>query len=74
RIPWVNSTREYLDRLQYGWRRWVLGYDEQTRSQLLQRLPGGVAQGGWYLLLWPGGLMALAGALAYWRRRRHAQG
>ncbi|MEZ5534061.1 MAG: DUF3488 and transglutaminase-like domain-containing protein [Thiolinea sp.] len=40
KVAWLNQLRQKMDSVQHGWRRWVLGYDNQTQSQLLQKLFG----------------------------------
>ena len=37
---WLNNLRKRLDSTQYAWRRFVLGYDEDTQAQFLKRLLG----------------------------------
>ncbi len=37
---WLNSIRKRLDSGQYAWRKFVLGYNGETQSQLMQRLFG----------------------------------
>ena len=37
---WSNQLRKRMDSIQYRWRRFVLGYDDQAQAQLLKRLFG----------------------------------
>ncbi|MEB0043508.1 MULTISPECIES: DUF3488 and transglutaminase-like domain-containing protein [unclassified Pseudomonas] len=36
-LPWLNSFRMSWDNLNYGWQRWVLGYQGQQQVQLFSR-------------------------------------
>lgn len=36
RIAWMSSLRQQWDAVQYGWRRWVLGYDNERQTQFLK--------------------------------------
>lgn len=40
KLPWLNELRQQFDSVQYGWRRWVLGYDSDTQLQLLRQWLG----------------------------------
>ena len=40
KLAWLNGVRGHWDALQYGWQRWVLGYDGATQLALLQQLLG----------------------------------
>ncbi len=42
RISWLDGLRQKWDAVQYGWRRWVLGYDTQTQSRWLESWMGEV--------------------------------
>ncbi len=42
RIPWLSNLRQKWDAVQYGWRRWVLGYDMATQSRWLEKWMGKV--------------------------------
>jgi transglutaminase-like putative cysteine protease len=46
-IGWLNQLRLAWDRLNYGWERWVLGYQADQQLQVLQRWFGSV---DWSLL------------------------
>lgn len=65
-MTWLNPLRQYLDGMQYGWQRWVLGYDATTQRDLLLNVLGqfsvqrlifllvallSVVLGAWLLLL-----------------------
>jgi transglutaminase-like putative cysteine protease len=36
-VPWINGLRLSWDNLNYGWQRWVLGYQGQQQLQVLNR-------------------------------------
>ena len=40
KFAWLNSIRQQLDRMQYGWQRWILSYDPATQRQFLDKLLG----------------------------------
>lgn len=42
RISWLNGVRKKWDSVQYAWRRWVLGYDEEMQSTFLTNWLGGI--------------------------------
>ena len=42
RIEWLTGLRQKWDAAQYGWRRWVLGYDAVTQSHWLESWMGKV--------------------------------
>lgn len=35
--PWLTGLRQQLDSTQYAWRRFVLGYDDESQAKLLKR-------------------------------------
>ncbi|MGB1310794.1 MAG: transglutaminase TgpA family protein [Leucothrix sp.] len=37
-FAWLDGIREKMDAMQYGWRRWVLGYDSESQTDLLKSL------------------------------------
>ncbi|WP_288406855.1 DUF4129 domain-containing transglutaminase family protein, partial [uncultured Pseudomonas sp.] len=39
-LAWLNDLRLGWDRLNYGWQRWVLNYQEDTQGELFKRLLG----------------------------------
>ncbi|MDQ5770959.1 transglutaminase TgpA family protein [Thiothrix subterranea] len=61
KIVWLNGIRQQLDTVQYGWRRWVLGYDGAEQAALLKSLLGTFSVQGVALLM--GGLLAAIGLL-----------
>jgi transglutaminase-like putative cysteine protease len=36
-VPWINALRLSWDNVNYGWQRWVLGYQGQQQLQVLNR-------------------------------------
>lgn len=40
KIAWLNGLRQRLDAVQYGWQRWVLGYDSDSQADFLKSLLG----------------------------------
>ena len=72
-VGWLNGLRLNWDRANYGWQRWVLGYQGDMQLRLLQRwfgefelrLIGWLLLGGGALLL---GLLAL-GLFKPWQRK-----
>lgn len=69
-FPWLNDLRLGWENLNYGWERWVLGYQESQQRQWLSRWFAGYS--GWVLPL--GGSLALIGlalvVLRPWRQRQ----
>ncbi len=61
----LNDLRLAWDNLNYGWQRWVLGYQSDAQLQLLQRWFGGL-QAERLALALVGGGAALLGLLALW--------
>lgn len=43
KIAWLNGVRQQLDAVQYGWRRWVLGYDQEEQAALLKSMLGSLS-------------------------------
>ena len=35
-FKWLDGIREKMDAMQYGWRRWILGYDSESQAGLLK--------------------------------------
>ncbi|OHC31690.1 MAG: transglutaminase [Pseudomonadales bacterium RIFCSPLOWO2_12_59_9] len=73
-IGWLNTVRQGWDNLNYGWQRWVLGYQGEQQLQLLQRWFGRM-DSQLLLLALVGGGGLLLGALALflfkpWRREQ----
>jgi transglutaminase-like putative cysteine protease len=40
KIAWLNGISQQLDTVQYGWRRWVVGYDRAEQAALLKDMLG----------------------------------
>lgn len=40
KFAWLNSLRQQLDSMQYGWQRWILSYDAETQTAFLSKLLG----------------------------------
>ena len=40
KFQWLNGLRQKLDAIQYGWQRWVLGYDSDSQAAFLKSLLG----------------------------------
>lgn len=38
KLKWLDGIRQKLDSIQYGWRRWVLGYDGESQADLLKSI------------------------------------
>lgn len=60
-MAWLNSIRMSWDNLNYGWQRWVLGYQGQQQLQVLGRWFSGVQAP-----VFAGGAVAILGLLALW--------
>lgn len=43
KLAWLNGIRQQIDALQYGWQRWVLGYDREAQAAFLRNLLGTVS-------------------------------
>lgn len=76
-LAWFNQLRLGWDNLNYGWQRWVLGYQGAQQLQLLQRWFGRL-DGQLLALSLVGGGGLLLGLLALWlfkpwQRERDAQ-
>ena len=76
-VSWVNQLRLAWDQLNYGWQRWVLGYQGEVQMQVLQRWFGAL-DGRTFALLLVGGGGVLVGLVALfmfkpWRRERDPQ-
>ncbi|PID45305.1 MAG: transglutaminase [Proteobacteria bacterium] len=37
-FKWMNGIRKKMDAIQYGWRRWILGYDSDSQANLLKTI------------------------------------
>jgi len=60
-LAWLNSIRLSWDNLNYGWQRWVLGYQGQQQLQVLGRWFSGVQAP-----VFAGGAAAILALLALW--------
>ena len=60
-VPWLNSMRLSWDNLNYGWQRWVLGYQGQEQLRVLNRWFSGLETPAFI-----GGLGLLLGVFALW--------
>lgn len=73
-LSWLNEMRLAWDRLNYGWQRWVLGYQGAQQLELLQRWLGGIDVTRLVLALVGGGglLLALLSLCLFkpWQTRR----
>lgn len=61
----LNGLRLAWDRLNYGWQRWVLGYQGEAQAQVLARWFGGL-DGVWLALALVGACGLPLAALALW--------
>ena len=60
-LAWLNSIRMSWDSLNYGWQRWVLGYQGQQQLQVLGRWFS-----GFQAPVFAAGAMIILGLLALW--------
>ncbi|WP_217473807.1 transglutaminase TgpA family protein [Stutzerimonas stutzeri] len=76
-IGWLNQLRLGWDNLNYGWQRWVLGYQGERQLGLLKRLFSQLDAGklGVFTVLASALLLAVMALLLLkpWRRERDAQ-
>ncbi len=73
-IGWMNALRLRLDALNYGWARWVLGYDSEQK-QLLSALLGVASPTriGLFLLVTAGATLALLAAFQLRKTRLNSR-
>lgn len=64
-LSWLNELRLAWDNINYGWQRWVLGYQSQQQLEFLQRWLGRVDAQSLVIGLVGGGALLL-GVLALW--------
>ncbi|VXB69617.1 Protein-glutamine gamma-glutamyltransferase [Pseudomonas sp. 8BK] len=64
-LSWLNELRLAWDNINYGWQRWVLGYQSQQQLEFLQRWLGRVDAQALVIGLVGGGALLL-GLLALW--------
>lgn len=76
-IGWINQLRLTWDRVNYGWQRWVLGYQGDQQLEVLQRWFGRIDNGVLAVVLVGGGglMLSLLALLLFkpWRRERDPQ-
>ncbi|MBW7013106.1 DUF3488 and DUF4129 domain-containing transglutaminase family protein [Pseudomonas sp. N040] len=76
-LAWLNNLRMGWDSINYGWQRWVLGYQSAAQVDLLRRWFGEVRAGRLAIALVGGGgaLLGLLGLWLFkpWRGRRAPQ-
>ncbi|WP_095095579.1 DUF3488 and transglutaminase-like domain-containing protein [Pseudomonas sp. Irchel 3A5] len=60
-VPWINSLRLSWDNLNYGWQRWVLGYQGQEQLRVLNRCFSGLEAPAFIV-----GLGVFLGLVALW--------
>jgi len=64
-LSWLNEVRLAWDNVNYGWQRWVLGYQSQQQLEFLQRWLGRVDAQSLVIGLVGGGALLL-GLLSLW--------
>ncbi|GLK89724.1 transglutaminase TgpA family protein [Pseudomonas turukhanskensis] len=73
-IGWLNDLRMSWENLNYGWERWVLGYQQGTQLEVLQKWFGRLDSGDFVLALVGGGgavlLLVALWLFKPWRRER----
>ncbi|NWO04888.1 MAG: DUF3488 domain-containing protein [Alteromonadaceae bacterium] len=67
-LQWASLQ---LDRINYQWQRWVVGYQGQSQMDLMSRLPGGIGlkELGYLTAGIVGVALLVAGMLSGWKRR-----
>ncbi|MBX8497371.1 DUF3488 and transglutaminase-like domain-containing protein [Pseudomonas cichorii] len=60
-VAWLNSLRLSWDSLNYGWQRWVLGYQGQQQLQVLGRWFS-----GFQVPVFVGGVLSVLALIALW--------
>ncbi len=67
-VQWASLQ---VDRLNYQWQRWVVGYQGQSQMDLMSRLPGGfgLRELGYLTAGLIGAALLVAGLLAAWQHR-----
>jgi transglutaminase-like putative cysteine protease len=75
-VPLARWASLQLDRLNYQWQRWVVGYQGQSQMNLMSRLPGGfgMKELGYLTAGIVGSGLLLAGLVSAWRSRRDLRG
>ncbi|GHD45732.1 Transglutaminase-like enzyme, putative cysteine protease [Marinobacter persicus] len=70
-LPLVQWASLQLDRINYQWQRWVVGYQGQSQMDLMSRLPGGLGlkELGYLTAGIVGAALLFAGVISGWKRR-----
>ncbi|MFL1453646.1 transglutaminaseTgpA domain-containing protein [Marinobacter sp. GN3S48] len=73
-IPVLQWASLQVDRINYQWQRWVVGYQGQSQMDLMSRLPGGLGlkELGYATAGIVGLALLVAGAFSAWQVRRSA--
>lgn len=71
-VPLVQWASLQLDKLNYQWQRWVVGYQGQSQMDLMSRLPGniGLKDLGYLTAGLVACVLLLIGLVTAWRQRR----
>ena len=71
-LPLLTWSSLQLDRINYQWQRWVVGYQGQSQMDLLSRLPGGLTLRdlGYISAGTVAAALLLAGLISAWRDRQ----
>lgn len=66
-VQWASL---YLDRINYQWQRWVVGYQGQSQMDLMSRLPGGIGlrELGYFSAGLVGAALLIAGLFSLWQQ------
>lgn len=66
-VQWASL---YMDRMNYQWQRWVVGYQGQSQIDLMSRLPGGfgLRELGYFSAGLVGAALLLAGLISLWQQ------
>ncbi|MBW4933340.1 transglutaminase family protein [Marinobacter sp. F4206] len=70
-IPMIQWASLQLDRINYQWQRWVVGYQGQSQMDLMSRLPGGfgLKELGYLTAGIVGAGLLIAGLMSAWQAR-----
>lgn len=71
-IPLIQWASLQVDRMNYQWQRWVVGYQGQSQMDLMSRLPGGfgMKELGYLTAAIVGTGLFFAGLVSAWQMRR----
>ncbi|MCQ9425515.1 DUF3488 and transglutaminase-like domain-containing protein [Pseudomonas sp. LJDD11] len=72
-VPWLNDLRLGWDNLNYGWQRWVLGYQGQQQLQVLDRWFSGWQVPAFVVALLLALALGVLWVLKPWQRESDAQ-